>query len=1351
MLENWKYNMFKFGNFDLGQFVKTELTKQVQKSFIDNHIARNGVSALSSSVSKKALNAKSKAADGIAMGEQLNGDFIPIIYGYIGMTNKQYDEGQKPSEVDTEKTTQQVRIAVSEGPIVGMGEPQNLYDFTSRGPSPDYRDFVLKNVVLDEQYVIHPVTGVANYKDLKFRMTQGEGNLNYTFNGKIEKHNPLISDGSDPDLDITDAANDTVPTNRLNDLTDVQAGRGENYVLYWNNETSQWEAKAFNTLLNQAGLNYQGGAGGSGGSGGDGGSGGRGGRGGIGPITGVPLKYTQWNPPPAHVRTRGGEVETTTVVTEYSAPSTVDTSLGAPLRKEGATDPYFSTTITDVDDNTNAVKFTFAAPNGIYKELVTTTTVKNGEIVSCGTERPITDSGDLNCLTPDITIADDGLSSVTKTRVAGTARVRIAITTELCGREFILDERVVSVSSLRNGFYSQTETIYLSQMNAGFGYITDNDGSQQMEPIGQDVTPDCDPTNADTYDYSNYTLQDYLTVYPNQILQAGQSLTIYAWILEDEEENEISTPVYLQSVCVTDSMNVYESQYSTGETTQGGYTLLQGTHHHENGFAAFEGDTSNAGGYALANERQVCDIASGSYGPDKNNEPLVVQDGNAAGSIGDDGTTGTTGVTGTAGSAGQSGTATAPEADPIPSVESSNSIYTGDGTSAQFTLSAATVIHSDPLESVNLTISVPSSAGDLDVQTVHGSVSAIGRGTHQLTLVGTKANLQATLDSGLKFTSSTAAQGDIPITFYISGAGGNSTENYSIRTQAQVEPVAPTFTITISGATGDFWCHVRDKSIMNTVSASGTIDDIAAAVAQEINDYPSFPKWTAEANGNLITVTGPVALGDRYNGIIPDNQATGGNLMAVFITPIGGGVSGNRISQPKTDTSRLINQKNFVKFGSYSNALNDPDVAWAEVVYRPEQDSGTSNLSEIGLVVLGRKNLQEPINDSFMTFDEWLGYNFNHPVSAVTEGQSKNYTFSQNAAGHFYEYLTNTRYGLGSEIKLNELPYENWVQFHQDVYDAMAWCEDYGIKTNGIIFGQESKIEALQMIAAVFAGRFAYVNGYPRLMFEGQCYDHNYTHVDRTTGAQSQYTRTANLKKLVNQSSSANLVYSGSSLDNVFNKITVKYNDRGNYFKLKDAKLEVAQNSAEYPFDFDRETTIEYWGVGDERLAQFLAKQHFETERANAETVSYVAGWDHYDVFPNDIIMLNDTLRMDRQYVGGRVVADNGDGTIRLDRDCGSGTIYVTDSFGNICEGTASGTTATVSAQTGVFYNPETDSDETVTGYFVEGSTWNMDANDDNLYRVVAIEESEDGIYAVTAQKHDVDKYNRIRQYADQY
>ena len=48
-------------------------------------------------------------------------------------------------------------------------------------------------------------------------------------------------------------------------------------------------------------------------------------------------------------------------------------------------------------------------------------------------------------------------------------------------------------------------------------------------------------------------------------------------------------------------------------------------------------------------------------------------------------------------------------------------------------------------------------------------------------------------------------------------------------------------------------------------------------------------------------------------------------------------------------------------------------------------------------------------------------------------------------------------------------------------------------------------------------------------------------------------------------------------------------------------------------------------------------------------------------------------------------------------------------------------------------------------GSFVKHAVWNeytteLVAN----YRVVAVEESEDGIYAVTAHKHDSDKYTRI-------
>ena len=113
---------------------------------------------------------------------------------------------------------------------------------------------------------------------------------------------------------------------------------------------------------------------------------------------------------------------------------------------------------------------------------------------------------------------------------------------------------------------------------------------------------------------------------------------------------------------------------------------------------------------------------------------------------------------------------------------------------------------------------------------------------------------------------------------------------------------------------------------------------------------------------------------------------------------------------------------------------------------------------------------------------------------------------------------------------------------------------------------------------------------------------------------------------------------------------------------------------------------------------------------------------------PNDLIVLNDTLRPDVQTKGGRVIVVNGT-TLTLDRDGGSGSIAVTDDAGVVQTGLVSGTTATMYG-----------------GSYVKNAVWNTynDATLQANYRVVAIEESEDGIYAVTAHKHDPDKYNRI-------
>ena len=105
---------------DLAGFIKTTLAQQIQKSKIGHFADNFGISSLLSVVSKKTSEENAlKIADGIDMGYQVPKNIIPIIYGHVGMSNTQFDNGQKPSDLDAEVVVQSVKIAISEGPIQG--------------------------------------------------------------------------------------------------------------------------------------------------------------------------------------------------------------------------------------------------------------------------------------------------------------------------------------------------------------------------------------------------------------------------------------------------------------------------------------------------------------------------------------------------------------------------------------------------------------------------------------------------------------------------------------------------------------------------------------------------------------------------------------------------------------------------------------------------------------------------------------------------------------------------------------------------------------------------------------------------------------------------------------------------------------------------------------------------------------------------------------------------------------------------------------------------------------------------------------------------------------------------------
>ena len=596
-----------FNKFDLGQFVKTHLAQEIQKSQIGNFMKQKGAPPITASITKTKLGDKSKTADGIDMGQQVDAGVIPIIYGHVGMSNTQFDLGQKPSDVDAEFVTQEVKFPVSEGPIYGLSyrylnggrDLTGLAENSIQKYSAVDTSHHLKQVVINDSFVMDPKTSVANFKDIKFEMTLGDG-AGVGQSATISDYNPLLQE---EDGDKIEAINDPTDGKLLNDLGDVQAGKGVNNVLYWNTATSRWEAKSFNALLNEAGATYDGGAGGSGGSGGSGGLGGEGGDGG-GALVGTAKRYTQHNPPPTHVETTG-TVKTTTTITEPPSTGTaVVSGKGAPLRRLEETTPYFTADIdyADVDETTDTIDIVTFFPDGIYQELKTVTTVVDGTITLCGTERPIDNSGDLNCLTPNIELAPDGQSTTTTTRANGSVTINYALTTTICGREFILHEGSHSISHVKNGGYKHVESIAPMSMNAG--NTTLEDGTNIIGSIsGAD---DCNATTVDDYKFANYTLSDYLTTYPDQILKATNTIKVYAWFNnKDVDEYTISTNAYLNAVEVVKPMDA-SGTYKTGTLTQSAYQLFEPDH----GFKAHIADTESDA-YNLEDNRKYTQAITG--------------------------------------------------------------------------------------------------------------------------------------------------------------------------------------------------------------------------------------------------------------------------------------------------------------------------------------------------------------------------------------------------------------------------------------------------------------------------------------------------------------------------------------------------------------------------------------------------------------------------------------------------------------------------------------------------------------------------------------------------------------------
>ncbi|SVB01452.1 uncharacterized protein METZ01_LOCUS154306, partial [marine metagenome] len=185
--------------------------------------AKGAVTQVSTySANENVKNEKPITANGIEMGAQdFEAGVIPIVYGHIGMTGTQFNKGQTPSDIDSEKTRQTLRFPISEGPIVGLSyqasgtviTDSNIY-ITPELDNPQHA----KALVIDQIQVVDPEDDKAKFGDIKLELTKGDGTTATYQSFEITEFEPIITNPDTGALDVPIEKEED--KTYLNDLSD---------------------------------------------------------------------------------------------------------------------------------------------------------------------------------------------------------------------------------------------------------------------------------------------------------------------------------------------------------------------------------------------------------------------------------------------------------------------------------------------------------------------------------------------------------------------------------------------------------------------------------------------------------------------------------------------------------------------------------------------------------------------------------------------------------------------------------------------------------------------------------------------------------------------------------------------------------------------------------------------------------------------------------------------------------------------------------------------------------------------------------------------------------------------------
>lgn len=343
--------------------------------------------------------------------------------------------------------------------------------------------------------------------------------------------------------------------------------------------------------------------------------------------------------------------------------------------------------------------------------------------------------------------------------------------------------------------------------------------------------------------------------------------------------------------------------------------------------------------------------------------------------------------------------------------------------------------------------------------------------------------------------------------------------------------------------------------------------------------------------------------------------------------------------------------------------------------------------------------------------------------------------WTNNPAWVLYDMCINNRYGLGdflSQSNLDKFDFYEFAQYNDELVPDGKGGTEPRFTFNGVLQTAQDAIDVLNAIASNFRAMLYWRSG-------------GVTVVQDSPKDVKQIVAPANVE-------GGKFNYSSQALSASHSVANISWNDPEDNYRLSIAVYEDRELIRKLGY---KKSDIAAIGVTSQSQALRLGKNIIETERVSTDTVSYSAGWDHFDtgsggVIPGDIVAV-----MDPKIVSvrkeGRLLGYSGN-VINLDKQ-------LTMTGGGTARIAIQNNDATLS-----YYNVVSSSTTTINGNTVSQLTLDapVDAGsgdgipsqmaiwmevsevEPRQFRIISVREVEPHKVEVTGLYHDPTKYDRI-------